>query len=1162
MEFGKNVAAPLGDVAELGARGIDWAAQKFGATPRAPQPMETTEAFRNLGLGLLEKAGVKASAGHEKYADAVGRFFADRYGGIENVRKTLAQDPVGFAADMATVLTAGGGLAARGPGLVGKVGEVAGAAGRLVDPLSVAATAVSPLARPAAELLGVSSGVGPEAIQLAGRAGLEGGEAAKAFRENIRGAVPTQDVVADAQDVVRGLRQQRSAAYVQGMQNVAGVRTPLNFNDIDQALQNITNIQTFHGQVLSPKTQAIRQEIGQEVQKWKMLNPALFHTPEGLDALKRLIGEIKDDTPWGTPQRVVADQAYNAIRQTIVKAAPEYAKTMKGYEEASNHVKDLERELSIPNPNRGNVDTALRKLQTVLRNNVNTGYGRRRELAQFLVDNGSPNLLYKLAGQQLQPIAPRGLARLGSALGAELAAMLGIGLGHTGLGLSAVPLAIAASPRAIGEAAYWAGTGYRALRPAELPLFQTGRINEAQPTSRAAGGNVPPPGGTGGRPYGERALNALRKARERKSKALSHGGTPIRYQEGGAVGRGLYRYNRPRPPWTEHEQPFTRHGEPEKPAPPAGGPYQEWERRNEPAFSGPDVDPGILRPMREPGEGMEVDPRLAGPVQKDYSRGPFDVRKPMWGVADGGAVNDDSRYDTKLPGRQEGGEVKDELPPVDEAQQAQEARERAALRTQRSVQGAQRSTEGPGRQEGPLTSFVEGGYGVPAIIRGANEEARRAFESAGELQRTGEYDPEPVVKQTIGAIGAPGLGPAVRGGVALGAGAVRRAAAAAPEMRAGLTAAERAAPLREAPYPQFAEEYPPIGPGTPTPKTNPTYEGETFLKKTLTPESKQFEKARTKIMADMKENGYTPYFDPGERSLVNPNHYPAANVDTLQLSPKRQDAIDKYMEQIGAPQTRALLRRAYKRGQQLGNAHDWYFMGQLEKEFMNELGPEAGREAFLQRFAVPMASTTSGNQPTANLLISHYLNYLRNRGMPMPTGAWETPPSVGGRFFMNNVEDYENIMGGGGYQALGAGQPKMHNFARSFVGDLSRAVMDEQMAGGMLAHAGKKSLADPARKIAYGLLEKPVHQEAARLGIEPGAFQDVAWAGFKNEPGKPMIEHVNDAIERTHRLTGMPRDEIVSRALIRGEIPLYTTGAMPLPSLPSEQEKTAGLGPP
>jgi hypothetical protein len=627
------------------------------------------------------------------------------------------------------------------------------------------------------------------------------------------------------------------------------------------------------------------------------------------------------------------------------------------------------------------------------------------------------------------------------------------------------------SPRAAGAVAPTArGVGYG--------LATSLQDQNAQRRPYAKGGRVYATSDARGRPYGERALVALRKARERTSKALSDGRAQADAKAGAVI------------------KPIVPH-------------------------------PAIEN-LRWHVQAMKNLARNMPPIQAQNVRNAISVYDKYLGQVprrfqEGGPIDVDSRSDA----------------PVDEAQQAQEAAEAAAARVQRRY---------PVREPDPVSlaaSKLTWGQWLPS--------EKRALASAGALQRGEDYDPRDVFLSTIGAVGAPVAG-LTRGVATLGAGAVRRGAAAvAPEVRGGLTAAERAAPLEGAPYPQFAEEYPAIGPGTPTLKTKPSYPGETYLKKTLTPESKQFEKARTKIIADIKENGYTPYFDPGERSLVDPNHYPAANVDTLQLSPKRQDAIDKYMEQIGAPQTRALLRQAYKRGQQMGNAHDWYFMGQLERKFTNELGPEAGHEAFLQRFAVPMAATTSGNQPTANLLIAHYLNYLRNRGMPMPTGAWETPPSVGGRFFMNNVEDYERAMQGGGYPALGADQPKMHNFARSFIGDLSRAVMDEQMVGGMLAHAGKKSLADPARKIAYGLLEKPVHQEAALAGVQPGAYQDVAWAGFKNEPGKPMIEHVNDAIERTHRLTGMPRDEIVSRALIRGEIPLYATGAVPLPNLQQTQ---------
>jgi hypothetical protein len=51
-----------------------------------------------------------------------------------------------------------------------------------------------------------------------------------------------------------------------------------------------------------------------------------------------------------------------------------------------------------------------------------------------------------------------------------------------------------------------------------------------------------------------------------------------------------------------------------------------------------------------------------------------------------------------------------------------------------------------------------------------------------------------------------------------------------------------------------------------------------------------------------------------------------------------------------------------------------------------------------------------------------------------------------------------------------------------------------------------------------------------------------------------MISHINDAIERTHQLTGMPREEIVRRGIIRNEIPVYGFSApMPTPFKTTEE---------
>jgi len=98
----------------------------------------------------------------------------------------------------------------------------------------------------------------------------------------------------------------------------------------------------------------------------------------------------------------------------------------------------------------------------------------------------------------------------------------------------------------------------------------------------------------------------------------------------------------------------------------------------------------------------------------------------------------------------------------------------------------------------------------------------------------------------------------------------------------------------------------------------------------------------------------------------------------------------------------------------------------------------------------------------------------------------------------------------------------------------------------------------------YGIAAQVIHDAAKRNGVSPREFQEIAWAGFKKQKegakGKefkyagPMISHVNDAIERTHRLTGMPRNEVVKRGLVKKEIPLYA-GGVPMGSLNPQDDQ-------
>lgn len=387
-----------------------------------------------------------------KTAQAVGGMFADRYGGTENIKRTLATDPVGLLADASTVLTGGGSLAAKAPGIVGKGGRAIQAVGRAVDPMTIAGKAIKPVLKSAgkagsAVVGGFGTHTGAEPIREAARAGYAGGQRADDFTAAMRGVSNAEDVVTDAKTALGKVRQSRSAAYKTGMAGVKADPTVLDFKPIDQAFRDTLDVGSFKGKSISRSTSGVTKQIGDILDEWRSADPKQFHTPEGMDALKRAIGDIRDSTDFGTPSRVVADKVYNAVKTQVAKQAPSYAKTMKGYEEASNLIKEIERSLSLGE--KASADTALRKLQSIMRNNVNTNYGKRLDLVDELERVGGASLRPQLAGQALNTWTPRGLGNVVA--------------GGTGIAAAAtanptlLALMAAQSPRLVGEIVYGGG---------------------------------------------------------------------------------------------------------------------------------------------------------------------------------------------------------------------------------------------------------------------------------------------------------------------------------------------------------------------------------------------------------------------------------------------------------------------------------------------------------------------------------------------------------------------------------------------------------------------------------------------------------------------------------------------------------------------------------
>lgn len=416
-------------------------------------PVQTTKAVLDLGAGILQNAlpeRLVQVVGEDKasrdLATKVGQHYVERYGSVEGAKRALATDPAGVMADLSTVLTGGAMLPTRAaPALA--------TAARAVDPLMLTARTTGKtfdiLGGATKAGLGLQTGVGSEAIGQAYQAGKTGGEMSDLFKANLRGEVPQLEVLDAAKQNLAEMAIERQRIYREGMKNIKGDKTILSLDGVDNAVKQALNKITFKGQVKNEVAFERLSEAQAKVDAWKKLDPAQFHTPEGLDALKQQIGDILEKIPYEQKTALNSvNEVYNGIKSEIVKQAPTYSKTMKSYSDATDTIREIEKALSLNN--KASADTAMRKLQSLMRNNVNTNYGQRLNLAKELEQAGGRQMMPALAGQALSEWTPRGLQRATSIPTAFLAQGVG------GLPLAGLSLATS-SPRLMGEAAYGAG---------------------------------------------------------------------------------------------------------------------------------------------------------------------------------------------------------------------------------------------------------------------------------------------------------------------------------------------------------------------------------------------------------------------------------------------------------------------------------------------------------------------------------------------------------------------------------------------------------------------------------------------------------------------------------------------------------------------------------
>jgi hypothetical protein len=424
-------------------------------------PLQTGKAILDVGAGALQNIlpeSLVRAIGEDKpsrqAANQVAQMYVDKYGSAEAAKRAIATDPASVMADISTVLTGGSMAAVKAPQVAGALSKAAS----LVDPLSLAArgtvAGVRGAGKVAENVLGVTTGVGSEPIAQAFKAGVEGGQRGQQFTQNMRGTADMMEVLDIAKQNLNQIRVDRSNAYKANMANIKGDKTVLDFSGIDKAVDEAFNKVSFKGQITNKDAAAKVVEAQTIIDEWKKLDPAEYHTPEGIDQLKQSVGQILEGLQPRTQSDMVIKGVYSSIKNEINKQAPTYAKTMKAYSESTDLIREIERSLSLGD--KASADTAMRKLQSLTRNNVNTNYGQRLKLAQELEAQGGQQMMPALSGQALAEFTPRGIQRATAPIG-------GVGLFSVGGIPAVVGGAALSSPRIVGEATYGAGRATRGL---------------------------------------------------------------------------------------------------------------------------------------------------------------------------------------------------------------------------------------------------------------------------------------------------------------------------------------------------------------------------------------------------------------------------------------------------------------------------------------------------------------------------------------------------------------------------------------------------------------------------------------------------------------------------------------------------------------------------
>ncbi len=344
--------------------------------------------------------------------DGLISFLKDRYGSVDNIKKTAYEDPVGFLIDLSTVLDAGGSLLGKLGDVskiseLSKAGEVVSKAGEITNPAVIAGKGLKAIANKAgnvaSEAAGFVTGAGGGAVKEAYT------NPSKGFYQGLRGKVSPEAIVDEAKQALGTAKANRSSSYQSDLAKIKTNGQPLNITPLQKELSNQlkkfgvemdeTGGLNFDNSTISdPAEQAKIQRAYDDINRWGK-NPNNL-TPAGVDTLKRRLDNLYSPN---SDVRAFTATLKNKARELLNNQVPGYEEMTKAYQQASDFIDDVTKGLSLSD--RASTDTALRKLASALKQNNEF----RTELVKQLEEIGGKDLTGKIAGYNLSAALPRGL---------------------------------------------------------------------------------------------------------------------------------------------------------------------------------------------------------------------------------------------------------------------------------------------------------------------------------------------------------------------------------------------------------------------------------------------------------------------------------------------------------------------------------------------------------------------------------------------------------------------------------------------------------------------------------------------------------------------------------------------------------------------------------